>query len=67
MQVRTVRIVVSLKPGVLDAPGEAIRQGLVALGHAGVQHVRAGKCFEVELDEDGRVEERVREICDGFL
>ena len=67
MQVRTVRIVVSLKPGVLDAPGRAIRQGLDALGHPGVQHVRAGKYFEVELDDDGRVEARVREICEGFL
>ena len=56
MQVRTVRIVVSLKPGVLDA-----------LGHPGVQNVRAGKYFEVELADDGRVEERVREMCEGFL
>ena len=67
MQVRTVRIVVSLKPGVLDAPGQAIRQGLDALGHPGVQTVRAGKYFEVELADDGRVEQRVREICEGFL
>ncbi len=66
-QARTVRIVVTLKPGVLDAPGQAIRQGLDALGHRGVHSIRAGKYFEVDLADDGRVEERVREMCEGFL
>ena len=66
-RVRTARIVVTLKPGVLDAPGQAIRQGLDALGHAGVQSVRAGKYFEVELTDDGRVDERVRQMCMEFL
>jgi phosphoribosylformylglycinamidine synthase subunit PurS len=66
-RVRSVRIVVTLKPGVLDAPGQAIGQGLDALGHLGVRSVRAGKYFEVELIDDGRLEERVRQMCDGFL
>jgi phosphoribosylformylglycinamidine synthase PurS subunit len=66
-QVRTVRIIVTLKPGVLDAPGQAIHGGLDALGHDGVRAVRAGKYFEVELTDDGRLDERVRRICDGFL
>lgn len=66
-RVRIVRIVVTLKPGVLDAPGQAIGQGLDALGHLGVRSVRAGKYFEVELVEDDRLEERVRQMCDGFL
>ena len=39
-EARTVRIVVTLKPGVLDAPGQAIRQGLDALGHPGVRCVQ---------------------------
>ena len=64
---RTVRIVVTLKPGVLDAPGQAIGQGLDALGHLGVRSVRAGKYFEVELIEDDRLAERIRQMCDGFL
>ena len=64
---RTVRIVVTLKPGVLDAPGQAIGQGLDALGHLGVRGVRAGKYFEVELIEDDRLAERIRQMCDGFL
>ncbi len=64
---RMVRIVVTLKPGVLDAPGQAIGQGLDALGHLGVRSVRAGKYFEVELLEDDRLDERIRQMCDGFL
>ena len=64
---RTARIVVTLKPGVLDAPGQAIGQGLDALGHLGVRSVRAGKYFEIELVDDDRLDERVRQMCDGFL
>ena len=64
---RMVRIVVTLKPGVLDAPGQAIRQGLDALGHGGVRSVRAGKYFELEISDDSGIEERVREMCEGFL
>ncbi len=64
---RMVRIVVTLKPGVLDAPGQTIGQGLDALGHLGVRSVRAGKYFEVELLEDDRLDERIRQMCDGFL
>ena len=64
---RIARIVVTLKPGVLDAPGQAIGQGLDALGHLGVRSVRAGKYFEVELVEDDRLDARIREMCDGFL
>ncbi|TMI78082.1 MAG: phosphoribosylformylglycinamidine synthase subunit PurS [Bacillati bacterium ANGP1] len=37
---RTVRVVVTLKRGVLDAPGQAICHGLDALGHGGVRAVR---------------------------
>ncbi len=64
---RTVRIVVTLKPGVLDAPGQAIRQGLDALGHQGVRAVRAGRYFEIELGEDQDLDRRIREMCEGFL
>ena len=64
---RIARIVVTLKPGVLDAPGQAIGQGLDALGHLGVRSVRAGKYFEVERVEDDRLDARIREMCDGFL
>ncbi len=65
--VRTVRIVVTLKPGVLDAPGQAIRQGLEALGHHGVRTVRAGRYFEIELGDSVDLDRRIKEMCEGFL
>ncbi len=65
--VRTVRIIVTLKPGVLDAPGQAIRRGLDALGHGGVESVRAGRYFEVVMRDDAELDRRIREMCEGFL
>ena len=44
-----LRIVVTLKPGVLDPQGRAIGQALDGLGFAGVADVRAGKLFELEV------------------
>ncbi len=66
-EVRTVRITVTLKPGVLDAPGQAIHQGLGALGHRGVRAVRAGRYFEIEMSGGADLDRRIREMCEGFL
>jgi phosphoribosylformylglycinamidine synthase subunit PurS len=66
-EARMVRIVVTLKPGVLDAPGQAIRQGLDALGHPGVRCVRAGKYFELDVTDEAGLDERVRQMCEAFL
>ncbi len=60
---RTVRVVITLKPGVLDAPGRAIRQGLAALGFR-VEEVRAGKYLELVLP-DGPAD--VEGMCARFL
>ena len=43
------RITVTLKTGVLDPQGKAIEGALVALGFAGVNGVRQGKVFDVEI------------------
>ena len=44
-----VRVYVSLKPGVLDPQGRAIHHAIEALGFAGVEDVRAGRLFELEV------------------
>jgi phosphoribosylformylglycinamidine synthase len=41
-----------LKPEMLDAQGQAIQRALGRLGFDGVQSVRQGKRFEIELDAD---------------
>jgi phosphoribosylformylglycinamidine synthase len=66
-RLRTVRITVQLKPGVLDAQGQAIRKGLDALGYAGVAAVRAGRYFEIEIQDSPDLEARVRAMCQGLL
>lgn len=66
-RLRTVRITVQLKPGVLDAQGQAIRKGLDALGYAGVAAVRAGRYFEIEVEDSPDLETRVRAMCEGLL
>ena len=45
-----VRVFVSLKPGVLDPQGRAIHHAIEGLGIDGVQDVRAGKMFELDVD-----------------
>ncbi len=47
-----LRIVVTLKPGVLDPQGKAIEHALGSLGFGGVGEVRAGKIFELDVADD---------------
>jgi len=61
-EVRTVRVVITLKPGILDAPGRAVRQGLAALGYA-VEEVRVGKYLELVLPDGADVDA----MCARFL
>ena len=48
------RIKVTLKKGVLDPQGKAIEGALGSLGFNGVEHVRQGKYFEIDLAETDR-------------
>lgn len=63
------RVHVTLKPGVLDPQGEAVRHALGALGFDGVGEVRIGKVIELELDGTDRAaaEARVGEMCEKLL
>ena len=47
-----LRIIVTLKPGVLDPQGRAIAQALAGLGFDGVGDVRAGKLIELDVADD---------------
>ena len=63
------RVHVTLKPGVLDPQGEAIRHALGSLGFEGVGGVRQGKLIEIELDETDpeAAEKKVAEMCEALL
>ena len=47
-----LRIIVTLKPGVLDPQGRAIQHALGGLGFDGVRDVRAGKLLELNVADD---------------
>ena len=60
------RVHVTLKTGVLDPQGEAIRHALGSLGFDGVNGVRQGKVIELDL-ADGTTEATVADMCEKLL
>ena len=53
------RVLVHLRPSVLDPAGEATRSAASRLGVEGIERLRIGKAVELELeasDEEGRIE-----------
>ena len=63
------KIKVTLKKGVLDPQGKAIEGALGHLGFSGVEHVRQGKYFEIELAETDKSKalEQVERMCKELL
>jgi phosphoribosylformylglycinamidine synthase len=61
-----VRVVVTLKPGVLDPQGKAVHKALGGLGFAGVQDVRTGKLVELDLADDTS-DAAIDEMCRKLL
>ncbi|MFQ5740789.1 MAG: phosphoribosylformylglycinamidine synthase subunit PurS [Acidobacteriota bacterium] len=64
-----VKVVVTLKDGVLDPQGQAIQRSLGKMGYQDVTEVRQGKYFELEFNGDDRTEvlRLVEEIAAGVL
>lgn len=54
------RVLVSLRPSVLDPAGEATRAAAARLGVEGVKRLRIGKAIEVELEAPDRLEAQAR-------
>jgi phosphoribosylformylglycinamidine synthase PurS subunit len=44
------KVFVTLKPGVLDPQGKAIKHSVELLGYQGVSDIRQGKYFEITVD-----------------
>jgi len=63
------RVVVTLKPSVLDPQGKAIEGALKSLGLEGFASVRQGKVFDIELDgvEPQAAEALLRQACEKLL
>lgn len=63
------RVFVTLKNGVLDPQGAAVKHALGSLGFEGVDSVRQGKVIELELSETdaASAEASVKAMCDKLL
>jgi phosphoribosylformylglycinamidine synthase PurS subunit len=63
------RVHITLRDGVLDPQGEAVRHALGAMGFDGVNGVRQGKVIELDLADDDKAAAttRVQEMCDKLL
>lgn len=63
------RVTVTLKNGVLDPQGKAIEGALGSLGVGGVDSVRQGKLFDVELatNDPAEAEATLKAMCEKLL
>ncbi len=63
------RVTVTLKNGVLDPQGKAIQSALGGLGFDGVNSVRQGKVFDVELatSDKAAAESELKAMCEKLL
>ena len=64
-----IKVIVTLKNGVLDPQGKAIQQTLNGMGFANVKDVRQGKYFDIDIDEsdEQKAKQSAEEICKKLL
>ena len=64
-----IKVIVTLKSGVLDPQGKAIQQTLNGMGFANVKDVRQGKYFDIDIDENNEQKAKLsaEEICKKLL
>ena len=64
-----IKVIVTLKEGVLDPQGKAIQQTLNGMGFSSVNQVRQGKYFDVEVDDsdETKAKEKVEDMCKKLL
>ena len=63
------KVHVSLKDGVLDPQGRAIKNALNSIGFDGISEVRQGKYIEITLDDNDKDSaiKRLNEMCEKLL
>ena len=64
-----IKVIVTLKNGVLDPQGKAIQQTLNGMGFSDVNEVRQGKYFDIEVNEkdEQKAKIKVEEMCKKLL
>ena len=64
-----IKVVVTLKNGVLDPQGKAIQQTLNGMGFPEIETVRQGKYFDLEINEkdEAKAKSKAEEMCKKLL
>ena len=64
-----VKVIVTLKDGVLDPQGKAIQQTLNGMSYSEVKEVRQGKYFDIEVNtkDEMKAKTKVEEMCKKLL
>tara|TARA_B100000029_G_scaffold137033_1_gene131756 strand:+ start:722 stop:955 length:234 start_codon:yes stop_codon:yes gene_type:complete len=64
-----IKVIITLKNGVLDPQGKAIQQTLNGMGFAEVNEVRQGKYFDIEINEndEDKAKSKAEEMCKKLL
>ena len=64
-----VKVIVTLKEGVLDPQGKAIQQTLDGMSFSDVKQVRQGKYFDIEvnIEDEKKAKAKVEEMCKKLL
>jgi phosphoribosylformylglycinamidine synthase subunit PurS len=63
------RVLIRLKPGILDVQGAAVQRALLGLGFGDLRDLRVGKLVDVEVDAatPAAARARVEEMCRKLL
>ena len=64
-----VKVIVTLKDGVLDPQGKAIQQTLNGMSYSEVKEVRQGKYFDIEVNIEDKIKAKAKaeEMCKKLL
>ena len=64
-----ISIIVTLKKAVLDPQGKVIKETLENMNFKGIDEVRQGKYFEIEIDEKNyeKAKTKAEELCKKLL
>ena len=64
-----IKVIVTLKNGVLDPQGKAIQQTLNGMNFSNINEIRQGKYFDIEIDEKDEIKAKsqAEEMCKKLL
>ena len=64
-----LRVLIRLKPGILDVQGSAVQRALAGLGFGDLRELRVGKLIEIDVEAASvaAARQRVDEMCRKLL